>query len=270
MNIAGRGRLERETGIEPATNSLEGCDSTIELLPLGRSYSFYYRSSARDDASATTTRFGRIWVFALPGFMSTPCWNASRSRRRSCSKEGENAGSEFRQEPGSRRLANLVAKGKFSSRSSACPKILAVHRSRSWTGVQVQQPERALGQSLCRTRCSRCMSTLERSRTTRATGSATPYGCWMISLRRTARSASCLDRTVGGDCRDAQHPDETLVTGQAGTVVVMNAHCWHGGTANRTERDRRALHAFYCRSDKPQQQYQQALIPSRSRRRFTS
>jgi hypothetical protein len=26
-------RLERETGIEPATNSLEGCDSTTELLP---------------------------------------------------------------------------------------------------------------------------------------------------------------------------------------------------------------------------------------------
>ena len=28
-----RQRLERETGIEPATNSLEGCDSTTELLP---------------------------------------------------------------------------------------------------------------------------------------------------------------------------------------------------------------------------------------------
>jgi hypothetical protein len=28
--------MERETGIEPATNSLEGCDSTTELLP--RSY----------------------------------------------------------------------------------------------------------------------------------------------------------------------------------------------------------------------------------------
>src|SRR5690606_4999238 len=26
-------RVERETGIEPATNSLEGCDSTTELLP---------------------------------------------------------------------------------------------------------------------------------------------------------------------------------------------------------------------------------------------
>ena len=28
--------LERETGIEPATNSLEGCDSTTELLPPAR------------------------------------------------------------------------------------------------------------------------------------------------------------------------------------------------------------------------------------------
>ena len=27
--------MERETGIEPATNSLEGCDSTTELLPPG-------------------------------------------------------------------------------------------------------------------------------------------------------------------------------------------------------------------------------------------
>ncbi len=26
--------MERETGLEPATNSLEGCDSTIELPPL--------------------------------------------------------------------------------------------------------------------------------------------------------------------------------------------------------------------------------------------
>src|ERR1019366_8129090 len=29
----GTPNLERETGLEPATNSLEGCDSTTELLP---------------------------------------------------------------------------------------------------------------------------------------------------------------------------------------------------------------------------------------------
>src|SRR5690242_12684387 len=32
----GERRMERETGIEPATNSLEGCDSTTELLPPSR------------------------------------------------------------------------------------------------------------------------------------------------------------------------------------------------------------------------------------------
>ena len=31
-----RANVERETGIEPATNSLEGCDSTTELLPPSR------------------------------------------------------------------------------------------------------------------------------------------------------------------------------------------------------------------------------------------
>jgi ectoine hydroxylase-related dioxygenase (phytanoyl-CoA dioxygenase family) len=57
----------------------------------------------------------------------------------------------------------------------------------------------------------------------------------------------------------APHPEEELLTGEAGTVVVMNAHMWHGATANRTDRKRRAMHAFYTRWDKPQQQYQKRL-----------
>jgi ectoine hydroxylase-related dioxygenase (phytanoyl-CoA dioxygenase family) len=64
-------------------------------------------------------------------------------------------------------------------------------------------------------------------------------------------------------------PGERLVTGRAGTVVVMNAHCWHGGTANRTDAPRRALHGFYCRHDKPQQQYQKKLIPAETQAKFT-
>jgi ectoine hydroxylase-related dioxygenase (phytanoyl-CoA dioxygenase family) len=50
------------------------------------------------------------------------------------------------------------------------------------------------------------------------------------------------------------------VTGSAGDLVVMNSHLWHGGTANRTDRRRLALHGFYCRWDKPQQQYQKPLL----------
>ena len=66
----------------------------------------------------------------------------------------------------------------------------------------------------------------------------------------------------------APHPDEVLLTARAGAVVVMNAHMWHGGTENRTAAPRRALHAFYCRGDKPQQQYQKALIPPEVQQRF--
>ena len=40
----------------------------------------------------------------------------------------------------------------------------------------------------------------------------------------------------------------------------MNAHVWHGGLSNRTDSPRTALHAFYCRRDKPQQQYQKQLL----------
>jgi hypothetical protein len=49
----------------------------------------------------------------------------------------------------------------------------------------------------------------------------------------------------------------------------MNAHMWHGGTANNTDNDRRAVHSFYCRNDKPQQQYQKALIPQALQDRFS-
>ncbi len=33
LNFLPEAMMERETGFEPATNSLEGCDSTPELLP---------------------------------------------------------------------------------------------------------------------------------------------------------------------------------------------------------------------------------------------
>jgi ectoine hydroxylase-related dioxygenase (phytanoyl-CoA dioxygenase family) len=67
----------------------------------------------------------------------------------------------------------------------------------------------------------------------------------------------------------APHPREILVLGEAGTVVVMNTHAWHGGTANRTGKPRRALHAFYTRGDKPQQQYQNGLLRAETKARLS-
>ncbi len=49
------GALERETGIEPATNSLEGCDSTIELLPPLESTTYRHAPKFRVTASKGVT-----------------------------------------------------------------------------------------------------------------------------------------------------------------------------------------------------------------------
>lgn len=58
----------------------------------------------------------------------------------------------------------------------------------------------------------------------------------------------------------APHPDERLLVGPAGTVVIFNGHLWHGGTRNRTARPRRGLTMSFCRRDEPQQTDQRALI----------
>jgi hypothetical protein len=53
-------RLERETGIEPATNSLEGCDSTTELLPPTR-----LTCSLSSAASGRPAAYVSRWLAAL-------------------------------------------------------------------------------------------------------------------------------------------------------------------------------------------------------------
>ena len=63
--------------------------------------------------------------------------------------------------------------------------------------------------------------------------------------------------------------DKALLLEKAGTVVVMNTHMWHGATANRTSQHRRTLHSFYCRWDKPQQQYQKELLSGEVQERLS-
>ncbi|SDU59191.1 phytanoyl-CoA dioxygenase family protein [Jiangella alkaliphila] len=58
----------------------------------------------------------------------------------------------------------------------------------------------------------------------------------------------------------APHPDERLLLGEAGTVVIFNAHVWHGGTLNRTGVPRRGLTMSYSRRDEPQQLDQAAYV----------
>lgn len=180
--------------------------------------------------------------------------------------EGENAGSEFRKEEGSRRLANLVDKGEIFERLVAMPHVLElVHHvlgerfklssfnARS-ANPHSNEPQPlhcdaaalpdAQGFWVCNTIWLLDDFTLENGATRVIPGSQ--------HWRQLPQEA--LTDAI------APHPEEKLLTAPAGSVVVMNTHAWHGGTANRTGNHRRALHAFYCRFDKPQQQYQKRLL----------
>ena len=218
-----------------------------------------------------------LGYLVLPGFMTAELLTTLRERTEQLfEEEGENAGWEFRKEPGSRRLANLVAKGEVFERIVSLPELLEYVAA-------VLGPEFKLSSLNAR---SANPHSAESQQPLHTDMGAIPddrgyWVCntlWMLddftadngTMRAVPGSHHWrkLPQKELADPR-APHPQEVLVTGKAGTVVVVNAHMWHGGTANRSYHHRRAVHGFYVRSDKPQQQYQKALIPGSIQERFS-
>ncbi|HEY7303461.1 MAG TPA: phytanoyl-CoA dioxygenase family protein [Bryobacteraceae bacterium] len=189
--------------------------------------------------------------------------------------EGENAGSEFRKEPGARRLANLVDKGEIFQRLIAMPRVLELVR-------HILGPKFKL--SSFNSRSANPHSNEAQPLHCDAGALPDAEGFWVcntIWLLDDFTSENGATRVIPGSqnwgkfpqdtlADPAQrHPDEVLLLAPAGSVVVMNTHAWHGGTANRSGHPRRALHAFYCRSDKPQQQYQKRLLRPETQARLS-
>lgn len=180
--------------------------------------------------------------------------------------EGENAGGEFKQEEGCRRLANLVDKGEIFQRVVAEPRVLeAVAR--------VLGPEFKLSSLNARSVNPRAQVTQPLHADMAAIADVRGYWvCNVIWMLDDLTPENGAPRVVPGSHKrrqlpqdelaapGARHPDEILVTGKAGDIAIMNAHAWHGGLPNNTNKPRTALHAFYCRADKPQQQYQKQML----------
>jgi ectoine hydroxylase-related dioxygenase (phytanoyl-CoA dioxygenase family) len=203
----------------------------------------------------------------LDGFIGTSLLAQLRDRLQALlHDEGDRAGAEFRQEPNAHRLANLVDKGEVFARAIALPALLeGVRRvlgpdiKLSSLNARSADPHSADGQPL-----HVDMAAIPDER-----GYWVCNTIWLIDDFTASNGAT---RLVPGSHRwgkrpqdvladpMAPHPDEVLLLGRAGDVAIMNSHLWHGGTANRTDRPRMAMHAFFCRRDKPQQQYQKALL----------
>lgn len=214
-------------------------------------------------------------IVILDGLMSAAfCARLGRRIARLHELEGERAGAEFKQEPGCLRLANLVAKGEEFAEVISCTKVLACVR-------KVLGPAIKLSSLNARTALPGCPIQplhADMGAVADAQGYWVCNTVWMLddftpdngAIRYVPKSHRWgqLPQVSLNDL-SAPHPDEVLITGPAGTVVVMNAHLWHGGTANRTSASRTAIHAFYCRSDKPQQQHQKTLLPADVQRGFS-
>jgi ectoine hydroxylase-related dioxygenase (phytanoyl-CoA dioxygenase family) len=215
------------------------------------------------------------WV-TLPAIMDEPFLKETRARLEELwEAEGESAGAEFRKEPGARRLANLVDKGEVFERVVSHPAVLEVVRH-------------VLGDDFK-------LSSLNARSTDPSWPESQPLHCdagavaddsgfwvcntiWLLDDFTAGNGATRIipeshhwRKTPQQAFADpaAAHGDEVLVLGPAGSVVVMNTHAWHGGTANRTAKPRRALHAFYTRGDKPQQQYQKCLLSPETQARLS-
>ena len=203
----------------------------------------------------------------LAGLMGRELLEGLRARVEELfAEEGAAAGSEFKQEPNARRLANLVNKGQIFEQAIQTPPVLECMAHVLGPRFKLSSLNVRAGDPY-----SDCSQPLHAD--SGAVADEQGYwvcnSVWMLDDFTTENGAIRMipgshqwRRLPQDSLADpiAPHPDEVLLTGRAGTVVVMNAHMWHGATANRTSGKRRAMHAFYTRHDKPQQQYQKKLL----------
>ena len=205
------------------------------------------------------------------------CLASSRTRiLEILAEEGDRAGHEFKTEENAHRLANLVDKGDVFHRAIVLPELLAGVRQVLGPDIKLSSlnarsadPHSDAGQPLH----------VDMGALPDEQGFWVCNTVWMLDDFTADNGAT---RMIPGSHRwgtrpqdvladpMAPHPGEVLLTGKAGSVAVMNAHMWHGGTANRTASPRLAMHAFYCRRDKPQQQYQKALVRPEVQARLTA
>ena len=210
---------------------------------------------------------------ALPGLMPHGLLAALRRRIDEIfAEEGERSGSEFKQEPGARRLANLVNKGRVFEGAIVNPRVLEAVEA-------VLGPRFKL--SSLNARSTNPHSDADQPLHADSGAIADDLGysvCNSVWLLDDFTPENGATRMVPGSHRwrrlpepefYAPHPAQQLVLGKAGDVVVMNAHMWHGGTANHTVAPRRAMHVYYTRWDQPQQQYQKRLLSAEVQARLS-
>jgi ectoine hydroxylase-related dioxygenase (phytanoyl-CoA dioxygenase family) len=211
----------------------------------------------------------------VPGVLDESQLDAVRTRIADLAiEEGEQAGIEVHQEAGTSRLSDLVNKGAVFEIFYTHPVVLAgiAHVLQGDLKLSSLNSRAALpGQGHQGLHAD--WGALELSE-----GFQVCNSIWLLDDFTEENGAT---RVVPGTHRSGQtpadvlddpaaaHPDQKLLLAPAGTVVIFNSHLWHGGTTNRTDRPRRAVHSYFTRRHQTQQLDQRRYLREETRERLS-
>jgi len=190
-------------------------------------------------------------------------------------EEGEKAGKEFKQEPGTIRLSNLADKGQLFEICFTHPKVLAaiahvLAYDFKLSSLNGRFALPGYGHQPLHVDWHHA-----------AAGDGDYQVCNSIWLMDDFTADNGATRVVPGTNRSeynpqevlddplADHPDQVQLIAPAGSVVIFNAHTWHGGTLNHTKANRRAMHSYFCRRHNPQQVDQRKFVSRESADRLS-
>jgi len=174
-------------------------------------------------------------------------------------KEGDHAGEENYIEPGVRRLANLANKGEVFRSLYAHPHVLEVVEMVMGTDVRAAMVNARDVPPHTGARMPFHMDS-DKGRVRDEIGYSATTAIWMLDEFSIVNGATAFvpgSHLLGKSPKEvlsdlnASHPDEIVIEGQPGDVLVFNGHCWHAGRPNETEDHRRAILVHYLRADVP-------------------
>jgi len=187
--------------------------------------------------------------------------------------EGERAGREFQQEEGSRRLAHLVDKGRCFDAVWGDSAVLGcvahiLRRPFRLSSLNGREPLPGQGGQALH-------SDWEPRRADE------PFhvvnSLWLLDPVYADNGATRLipgSHHLAGTWEELgvnpsrSHPDEIALVAPAGSVLVYNAHLWHGGGINISGARRRMLHSYYVGCGQRQQYDLPALLSPATRNRL--
>lgn len=211
----------------------------------------------------------------IPGVLEEKTCERLRNRMEEIwQAEGEDAGLEVHQQPGTRRLADLVNKGEVFDAVWLNPLVLTA----AW--FLIGHPFKLFSLNARDALPGQGEQSLHADWGPRAVEEPCRVvnSIWMLDEFSEASGATRIvpgSHRLAGQPSDyltdpaAAHPSQRLALGEAGTVMIYNAHAWHGGTRNHSQARRRGLHCAYVDRAFPQQTEQRKYLRDETRERLS-